>query len=374
MKLKLKTGIIGCGKVGHIHARALINATNSDFTAVCSRSPEKRTEFSNKYRVKAYSDAEEMIRKEKIDVVVICTPHPAHKESAVLSLTTGANVLVEKPLATSLQDCDAMLEAANSNKKKLGVVSQRRFYLPCQRLYKAITDCKIGYPALGTVQMLGWRDKAYYESDPWRGTWFGEGGGVLVNQAPHQIDLLQWFMGGDMVELFGLWNNTNHPYIEVEDTAVAIIKFRNGKIGNIVVSNAQRPGIYGKVHIHGSNGSSVGVQTDGGAMFVAGMSGILDPPVNDLWTIPGEEKMLQNWVNEDSAFFNSIDPVEYYIRMQDEEFIRAVIDDREPLVSGTEGRKTVEIFTAVYRSCRDKTSIKWPLKPEINRNDMDGRI
>jgi len=364
MTQKLKTAIIGCGKVAHIHAKALINAKGSHFAAVCSRSPEKRLEFAEKYNVKAYSDTEKMICKEHIDIVVVCTPHPAHKESAITALSAGAHVLVEKPMASSLQDCDAMLAAAAMNNKKIGVVSQRRFYSPCQRLYNAVSTGKIGTPALGTVQMLGWRDKAYYESDPWRGTWIGEGGGVLVNQAPHQIDLLQWFMGGEIEELYGIWRNMNHPYIEVDDTALAILKFKNGGIANIVVSNSQKPGIYGKVHIHGSNGASVGVQTDGGAMFVAGMSAILDPPVNDLWTIPGEENFLAKWVQKDSDFFNSIDPVEYYIRLQDEDFIQSVMEDREPLVNGREGRKTVEIFSAIYRSCRDNIPVKWPLNAE----------
>ncbi len=374
MDQKLKTGIIGCGKVGHIHARALINAYNSDFSAVYSRSEDKRLEFEDKYEVKAYDNIAEMVTKEKLDIVIVCTPHPAHKTVTVEALAAGANVLVEKPLASSLADCDAMIKAAMENNKKLGVVSQRRFYRPCQRLFNAIQDGKIGLPALGTVTMLGWRDEEYYKSDPWRGKWKEEGGGVLVNQAPHQIDLLQWFMGGEPEELFGTWTNINHNYIEVEDTALAILRFKTGGLANIVVSNAQKPGIYGKVHIHGTNGYSLGVQTDGGAMFVAGMSGILEPPVNDIWTVAGEENLLPIWIKEDSDFFHSVDAVEYYIQLQDEDFIQAVLDDRDPLISGIDGRKTIEIFTAIYRSQRDKTTIKWPLIPEIDRSDMDGRI
>lgn len=374
MRQKLKTGIIGCGKVGHLHARALTNASNSSFAAVYSRSEDKRLEFAEKYKVKAYADIGEMVIREKLDVAVVCTPHPAHRSCTVEALNAGANVLVEKPLAANLSDCDAMISSAITNNKKLGVVSQRRFYLPCQRLYKAICDGKIGMPALGTVTMLGWRDELYYKSDPWRGKWIEEGGGVLVNQAPHQIDLLQWFMGGEMEELYGIWTNINHPYIEVEDTALALIRFKNGGLANLVVSNSQKPGIYGKVHIHGSNGASVGVQTDGGAMFIAGMSDILEPPVNDIWTIPGEEKFLNNWIKEDSDFFHSIDATEYYIRLQDEDFIRAVADDHEPMVTGTNGRKTIEIFTALYRSQRDNVPVKWPLYPETNSVDLDGRI
>jgi predicted dehydrogenase len=237
------------------------------------------------------------------------------------------------------------------------------------RVREAIDKGKIGKPVLATVNMLGWRDKAYYNADAWRGTWKMEGGGVLVNQSPHQLDLMLWFMG-DVDEVYGIWKNLNHPYIEVDDTAMAIVKFKTGAIGNILVSNSQKPGIYGKVHIHGENGSSVGVQTDGGAMFIAGMTGVMEPPVNDLWTVPGEEKMLKKWVKEDTEIFNKYDPAVYYLRCQIEDFINAIGNDSDPLVTGEAGRKTVELFTAIYRSTRDNMPIKFPLKHEPG---FDGR-
>ena len=209
--------------------------------------------------------------------------------------------------------------------------------------------------------MLGWRDKAYYDSDAWRGTWKDEGGGVLVNQAPHQLDLLLWFMG-DIDEVYAVWKNLNHPYIEVDDTAVAIIKFRSGAIGNIVVSNSQKPGIYGKVHVHGDNGASVGVQTDGGAMFIAGMTGVTEPPVNDIWTIPGEEHLLGKWIEEDTETFRNCDPTIRYIGNQLEDYLDALANDREPMVDGPAGRKTVELFTAIYYSGNSGRPVKFPLK------------
>ena len=374
MNDKLKTGIIGCGKVAGIHAAALKAITRSAFTAVCGRDGKKSMEFAVRYGVKAYTNVTEMVTKEKLDVVTICTPHPAHRAPAIEALRAGANVLIEKPLASSLEDCDVMLSAAKEAGKQIGIISQRRFYSPCFRLKKAIDSGKIGKPALGTVFMFGWRNEAYYKSDPWRGTWKGEGGGVLVNQAPHQLDLLQWFMGSEIDEVYGIWKNLNHPYIEVEDTALAILKFKNGGVGNIIVSNSQKPGIYGKVHIHGDNGASVGVQTDGGAMFIAGMTSILEPPVNDLWSVPGEENKLRDWIKEDSDFFNSINSMEYYHKLQIEDFIDALIDGRKPMVTGEEGRVTVEIFTAIYRSQRDGKAIKFPLMPEYDRIDFDGRI
>lgn len=368
---KLRTAIIGTGKAASMHAKALKNIDVCEFVAVHSRSIDKAKDFANSYNIKPYSDIASMISNERIDIVVICTPHPAHRSGAITAIESGAHVLVEKPLASSLEDCDAMISAAKKKKKKLGVVSQRRFLEPSQRMKKAIDSGKIGKPVLGMVMLLGWRDELYYNSDAWRGNWAEEGGGVLVNQAPHQLDLLQWFMGDEIDEVYGIWKNFNHPSIEVDDTSVAIINFKNGSVGNIVVSNSQKPGLFGKVHIHGSNGASVGVQTDGGAMFIAGVSNVLEPPKNDIWTIIDEENLLTEWQKEDSAFFNTIDPIEYYIRLQDQDFISSVLENREPLVTAKEGRKTVEIFTAIYRSMKTKQPVKWPVritKPPLQNN------
>jgi predicted dehydrogenase len=358
---KLKAAIIGCGKVGHLHAKALQNIDECIFTAVQSRNTQRASDFAAKYGVTPYMTVEEMVTKEKIDVVVICTPHPEHKNPAIAALNAGAHVLVEKPLAITLADCDEMISAAAKNKKKLGVISQRRFSPSSMRMKKAIMEGKIGMPALGTVVMLGWRSEEYYKSDPWRGSWEKEGGGILVNQAPHQLDLIQWFMNDELDELYGIHKNINHPYIEVEDTAVAMVKFKKGGVANIVVSNSQKPGIYAKVHIHGSNGASVGVQTDGGSMFVAGMPSVVEPPKNDLWTIPGEEDNREIWEKEDTDFFKTIDPIGYYLGLQDRDFIVSVIENKEPLVTAREGRKTVELFQAIYQSSKENKSVKWPL-------------
>lgn len=358
---KKNTAVIGCGKVGHFHAKALEKLKESNFVAVCDNNLVRAQEFASQYGVKAYDDITQMIEECQVDMVSICTPHPVHAAAAVPAAKAGANLLIEKPLASSLKDCDDILNAASESGVVVGTIVQRRLYRPCMRIKKAIDEGKIGRPVLGTLTMLGWRDQAYYESDPWRGTWDGEGGGVLVNQAPHQIDLLHWYMG-EVDEVYGVWKNLNHPYIEVEDTAVAVIKFKNGGIGNIVVSNSQNPALYGKVHIHGENGASVGVQTDGGAMFIAGMSTITEPPYNDMWTVPGEENMLDQWKEEDCKFFNEIDSMHYYHELQIKDFLQALIESRKPLVDGLDGRKTVEIFTAIYRSTQTNLPIKFPLK------------
>ena len=354
----LNFAIAGCGKVAHLHAKALAQTEGVKLVAAWSRTPLSAEKFAREYNILPYTDISLMFGEMQIDVLIVCTPHPFHKEPCIAAANERVNVLVEKPLASSLEDCDAMIQACRENKVKLGVVSQRRWYSPVRRIKEAIDTGKIGKPVLGTVNMLGWRDKAYYDSDEWRGTWKMEGGGVLVNQAPHQLDILLWYMG-DIDSLYGIWKNLNHPYIEVEDTALAIIRFKSGAIGNIIVSNSQKPGIYGKVQVHGENGASVGVQTDGGAMFIAGMTGIAEPPYNDIWNVRGEEEMLMKWKKEDADFFASIDPTVYFMKCQIEDFRDAIFENREPLVTGEFGRKTVELFTAIYQSQKDDRVIKF---------------
>ena len=352
----IRTALIGYGKVAHLHASALKKSKLAQLVAVCGRNQEKATSFAEQYEITAYTDLERMLSEQAIQAIVVCTPHPAHVDSAVLAAERGVHVLVEKPLASTLTDCDAMITAAENANVKLGVISQRRFYECALRVREALDSGKIGKPILGTVQMFGWRSESYYASDAWRGTWEHEGGGVLVNQAPHQLDLLLWYMG-EIAELTAYWDNLNHPYIEVEDTAVVIVRFKNGALGNIVVSNSQKPGLFGKVHVHGCNGASIGVQTESGSMFIAGVSDITEPPINDIWTVPGEEHKLAEWLAEDREQFQKIEPTEHYIALQIEDFMQSIIEDRPPFVTGRDGRAVVELFSAIYESQRKQGTV-----------------
>jgi predicted dehydrogenase len=334
----VKTAIIGCGKVAHLHAAALTALPESELVAVCDRDRVRAAAFASRYGAHAYEDLASMILSSGAQAVIVCTPHPLHADSAIAAMNLGAHVLVEKPLATTVADCDAMIAAAHRNNVQLGVVSQRRFFEPVLRMKAAIDAGKIGRPILGTVQMFSWRDESYYRSDPWRGKWDTEGGGVLINQAPHHLDILQWLMG-PVEEVVGRWANLNHPYIEVEDTALALIRFQGGGLGSITVSLSQNPGLYTKIHIHGSNGFSVGAQTDTGATFVAGMTQAVPPPFNDIWTIPSETPEPARGC-----------PPEHYHALQDRDFLRAILDGREPSVTGEEGRKVVAMISAIYKS------------------------
>ena len=357
---RIGTALIGLGKVASAHAEALMSLPRSRFVAVLDADPGRAGAFADRYGVRAYSSLDALLADAEVQMISICTPHPTHAGLAIRAAESGRHVLVEKPMAVDLADCDAMIAAAAAHGVRLGVVSQRRFYEPVRRMREAIEQGRIGRPVLATVTVLGWRGEDYYAADTWRGTWAGEGGGILVNQVTHHLDLLQWFMG-PVEEVFGYCANLNHGFIEVEDTAVATLRFEGGALGSVVVSNSQKPGLFGRIHVHGATGASVGVQTETGSAFVAGVSVEVAPPFNDIWTIAGEEDLLAGWQREDRDRASRIDITTHYHRAQIEEFLDAIREARPPMVPGEEGRRSVEIATAIYRSQADGAPVRFPV-------------
>ena len=321
----IRTALIGCGKVGQIHAAALRDLPESDFVAVCDSDGQRAAAFAERYGVRAPTPmSHTMCRDAAVQAVTVCTPHPLHAAPVIAGRRVPAFMPWSRsrsppasPTATPCSPPRAKPEPRSA------VVSQRRLYEPVLRMKAAIDAGKIGKPVLGVFSMFSWRDQAYYQSDPWRGKWATEGGGVLVNQSPHRPRPAAWFMG-DIDEISGYWANLNHPTIEVEDTALAMIRFKSGGLGSIVTSVSQKPGIYTKVHVHGSNGASVGVETDRGATFVAGVSEIAEPPLNDVWTIPGEEHLLPGFQAEDRARFPHVNATTHYHALQIQDFLHAV--------------------------------------------------
>lgn len=357
----IRTAIVGIGKVAHTHARALTALPQSCFVAVCGRDAARTAAFAAQYGVSPSTDLADMLDRYEVQALIVATPHPLHAGQVVTAARAGAHALVEKPMAITTADCRLMIAAAAQAGVKLGVVSQRRLYPPVQRVRAAIDAGKIGAPILGSVTLLGWRSAEYYEMDAWRGTWNGEGGGVLVNQAVHQLDLFQWMMG-PIAEVYGCWANFNHPTIEVEDTAVAVVRFRSGALGTVMTSNSQNPGLYGRIHIHGHNGASVGVQTDSGSAFISGVTTAVDPPYNDLWTIPDETRLLPAWQEEDRRTASAVDYLTHFHARQIEDFLAAILDDRPPLAPGEEGLRAVGLFEAIYLSQRSGQAIHF--KPD----------
>lgn len=370
---RIGTSLIGCGKVGETHALALKALPQSNFLAVCDVDRARAEKFAARFGVQAYTDPAEMLSRKDVQMVSIATPHPLHSAYTVTAAEHGVHALVEKPFAPNLREVDIALAAAKKAGTQVGVVSQRRFYPATQRVWQAIQEERIGKPIMAVLTVLGWRSADYYKMDPWRGKWDSEGGGVMINQTPHQLDILQWLMG-PIDEIYGYWDNFNHPFIEVEDTAFAVLRFKNGAVATIMVSNSVDPGLYGRVHVFGSNGASIGVQTDGGNVFISGVTKNPEPPINDLWNIRGEEHLLAKWQEEDRALGARVNVMDYFHERQIEDFLNAVIAGREPSVTGAQGRVSVEILTAIYRSQRDHKPVRFPVPAEDGLADYDGRL
>lgn len=355
---ELRFGIVGPGKVGQLHADALSRIPGVRLVAVAGRGEARASALAAAHDARVDPGLDGMIRRGGLDAVIICTPHPLHCEQAVAAARAGLHVVVEKPMAITPEDCERMISAAAEAGVVLSVMSQRRWYEPVRRVKAAIDAGRIGPPGLATVEVLGWRGPEYYAMDAWRGSAKGEGGGVLVNQAVHQLDLAVWFLGA-AVEVDGWTANLNHPDLDVEDSAAAIVRFASGALATIVASNSQRPGLYARIHVHGRSGASVGVETDAGSMFVAGLS-LPSLSRNDLWTIPGEEAEPERWQAGDRTALAGVDVASHYHELQLRDIVAAIRDGRPPAVTGEDGRKTVELLAAIYRAARSGQRVRLP--------------
>jgi len=348
----VRFGIVGPGLVGRVHASALSRIPDARLVAVAGSGPgsTRAGDLAAEHDAQVADGLEGLIDRGDLDAVIVSTPHPHHAVQAIAAARAGLHVVVEKPMALTVSDCTAVIDAAEASGVVLSVISQRRWYAAARRVKAAIVDGRIGAPALATLELLGWRGPEYYRMDDWRGTRAGEGGGVLVNQAVHHLDLLTWFLG-PAVEVDGWTVNVNHPEIEVEDSAVAVVRFGSGALATIVASNAQRLGLHGRIHVHGSNGASVGVETDRGSSFVAGVS-LPSEPRNDVWTIPGEEGMAERWVEEDRVGLAGVDVASHHHELQLRDVVAAIREGRPPAVDGRAGRTAVALMAGIDEAAR----------------------
>ncbi len=358
--MTIRFGIVGPGKVAQLHANALARIPGAELAAVVGRNETRATALAAPHNARVDPSLEALIDRGGVDAVILCTPHPLHAAAAITAASAGLHVVVEKPMALDPADAERMLAAAAKAGVVLSVISQRRWYEAALRVKDAIDRGQIGAPALATVEVLGWRGPEYFAMDAWRGTAAGEGGGVLVNQAVHQLDLVTWLLG-PALEIDGWVGNVNHPEIEVEDSAVAMVRFANGTRAAIIASNSQRPGLYARIHVHGTSGASVGVETDGGSIFVAGLS-VPTIARNDLWTIPGEEDRPDAWSRADRAALADVDIASHYHELQLRDVVEAIRDGRAPAVTGEDGLRTVDLMAGIYRAAQEGRRVQLPVR------------
>lgn len=342
-------GIIGTGAIAGIHAQAIKAIKNARLIGAYSLTKARVAEFAAQYDCAAYPSLDELLQAEGLDIVCICTPSGAHLEPALKAIAAGKHCLIEKPVEVTLEKTDRIITAARENKVQVAVVFPTRFYPGSQHLKKAIEEGRFGQLSLGSAYVKWSRTPEYYASNKWRGTWELDGGGALMNQAIHNVDMLQWCMG-PVTSVMAIAGNTKHQHIEVEDTLVAILKFANGGMGTIECSTAVYPGAYKKLEIMGTAGTVV----------------IEDNDVVQ-WEFK-EQRAQDEQLNQSPGSHNSSggvsDPKAISFaghQMQMENMIDAIYNNGQLLIDGAEGRKSVEIVLAIYKSAQTGQQVKLPL-------------
>lgn len=356
---KIGWGIIGYGVVGSLHAKATTQAPDAELIAVCDVHPNSEATLrKDGYTVPFYSSHTEMFRKEpRIQAVSICTPSGLHYQSVIAAARAGRHVLCEKPLDISLSHIDRIIDACDQAGVKLGCVFQRRTDPECILTKKALDRSLLGKLVLGDSVQKYYRSPAYYRSAGWRGTWKLDGGGALMNQAVHGIDLLLWLMG-DAVSVFSYSDHIVRD-IEVEDTSVSVVRFKNGAIGTITGATSVVPGQSSKTHIHGEKGSII-LGADPVKCWtsrtIKGIHKVREVDLTKTLKSRGASRKTDASASDNTAL--SIDG--HTIQVQD--LCTAIRRDRDPMVPGIEARRSVELVLAIYRSWKTRREIHLPLR------------
>ncbi len=343
-------GIIGCGMVSDFHSAAISELEHGQLVAVSSRNADNVKRLTDKYDVEGYTDYTEMLKRLDLDIVCVCTPSGAHLEPAIAAAEAGKHVVVEKPLEITLQRCDEIIQACDEAGVQLCAIFNSRFTEGAELVKIAIENGRFGKLTLGDAYVKWYRSQEYYDSGGWRGTWNLDGGGALMNQSIHAIDLLQYFMG-PVKSVQAFTDTLAHDRIEVEDVAVAALRFENGALGVIEGTTATYPGMFKKTEICGTKGTAVLEEEDI-------VKWEFDPE------IPQDNEVREKFAQQTDSGGGASDPRAINHanhRRQMENLINGLENDASILVDGREGRKAVEIILAIYQSSREGSIVELPL-------------
>lgn len=343
-------GIIGAGTIAHIHALAIKSMPNAKLHGVFSIHKTKSQAFADKHHCIAYDSLEKMLSISEIDIVCICTPSGIHLDPAIKSIEAGKHCVIEKPLEVTLERCDRIIEAGYKAGVKTAVIFNSRFYEGSKQIKKAIDEKRFGDLVLGDAYVKWSRSEAYYGSAQWRGTWELDGGGALMNQGIHSVDLLQWYMG-PVESVQSVSANIKHKGIEVEDTIVSTLKFSNGALGTIECSTAVFPGAFKRIEIMGTTGTA-----------------ILEEANLIKWQFEkatsGDEMVIQHMQEGNVSHGGVSNPADISFaghQRQLEDMIRSIETGKKPFIDAVEGRKSVEIVLAIYQSARTGQKVVLPI-------------
>lgn len=343
----LKFALVGCGRIAKRHAELLGSGQieNARLVAVCDIVPEKANLIGEQFSVPWFTDMHLMMSECDVDVVVILTESGRHAEHVIAMAGYGKHIVVEKPMALTLTDADAMIETCEKAGIRLFVVKQNRFNVPVRKLREALDAGRFGKLVMGTVRVRWCRPQAYYDQDAWRGTWALDGG-VLTNQASHHIDLLEWMMG-EVDSVFAM-TRTALVDIEAEDTAVVTVRFRNGALGVIEATTAVRPkDLEGSISLMGEKGTVV---IGGFAVNKMETWNFVEPEAGDV------EVMERYSVNPPNVY--GFGHQAYY-----EHVVDCIQNGGRHLVDGLQGRKSLELINAIYESVETGKQVNLRFRP-----------
>lgn len=346
---KMRFGIIGCGVIGPTHAEAIASLPDAELIAVADVEPEKAQKLGEQFSARAYTSAQEMLEKEQLDVVEICTPSGMHGEHACMVMRAGCHVIVEKPMEISHAQIEEMLRVQKETGRKLAVISQHRFDAATQQVQKLLEQKAFGRLVLGNAAIPWWRSQQYYDSGAWRGTWALDGGGVLMNQSIHSIDLLQWLMGP--VKTIYAFADTLVHTMETEDVAVAVLRFANGALGTITGTTGAYPGVSTRIEVCGERGSAIIENNQLGFLYYIDEE--KEQQVGAYGASP--RKIREEFKKKQEQGGTASDPtaLSYYTHsLQISDMMRAIREDSTPLLDGNGARHPVEIILGIYESAR----------------------
>jgi len=345
-------GIVGCGMIAHFHARAISEIRGAKLRAVQTSKLSNGQSVVSAYGqpVDIHDDLKDLLARPDIDVICICTPSGAHLDPAILSARAGKHVVVEKPLEITLKRCDHLIRVCKENGVLLGTIFPSRFGDANIELKKAIESGRFGRITLADTTVKWWRPQSYYDSGGWRGTWQLDGGGALMNQAIHNVDLI-YHMMGPVAEVSAFTALLAHERIEVEDTAVAALRFANGALGTITATTSVYPGLLKTLSIHGDKGSVV-IEQDN----------ILKWEFER--TTAQDHRVREKYMTTGGSTGGASDPKAISHQghaRQLADFVKAIRSGGKPLVGNDEGRHAVEIILAIYQSQATGKVVKLPL-------------
>ena len=347
-----RVGIAGCGAISRNHLEAFSALDNVEIVGVCDIDLRRAQATAKAWGVPhAVATVDELLAL-KLDIISVCTPHPTHGDVVLQAAADSVNVLCEKPIATRLESAERMVAACEDAGVQFGALFQRRFWPASQKIRTAIDDGTLGRPIMAQCSVMLHRTPEYYNGDAWRGTWENDGGGVLMSQAVHQIDLLQWYLG-DVAEVYGRVNTYRHAdYIEVEDSATAVITFTSGAMATLQASTAVAPNLGIQLRITGETGASASLTE-----FPEGSDGRLD-----LWAVGGRivvEPVHPEGVEPNVDLSSINGQLIPFHKLQVQDFVRAVETGTEPGITGKDALKSLRILLAVYESARTGEPVRF---------------